>query len=443
VWFYRRSGERLDDEERSAFLGVYTLGANALALALLSIDANDYFEQRKALAARAAADGYDWWGRLENTHRFTLTVLWTIYGAVALVVSLARKLKPLRLAAFLLLMVTTAKLLLRDLAYYDAAWHTTFFNQTFAAFILLIAALAYGAWQYAKAEGIEENERFVAVAVLIATANLLAIIALSAEATGHFERVQAAVGGGAGAIDEVARLENIKQLALSAVWIVYGATALIIGIRRNHRATRMVSLGLFAVAAVKLLAVDLRYYDAAWHALILNQTFGAFALLIAAIVVAAWFYSRAEEIDEGERSTAVTALIVAANLLAIIALSAEATGYYARQIREGGEEVRDLQLARQLSLSVIWAVYGGAMLAVGMARRQRLLRIMGLLLLGVTIFKVFIVDLASLDQVYRMISFIVLGLILLAVSFLYQRLRLLIIDEGRSQKTEFRSQESE
>ena len=68
------------------------------------------------------------------------------------------------------------------------------------------------------------------------------------------------------------------------------------------------------------------------------------------------------------------------------------------------------------------------MLAVGIVRRQRLLRIMALLLLGVTIFKVFIFDLASLDQVYRMISFIVLGLILLAVSFLYQRLRQLIID---------------
>ena len=183
-----------------------------------------------------------------------------------------------------------------------------------------------------------------------------------------------------------------------------------------------------AIAAFKVLAVDLGYYDAAWHTLIFNQTFAAFALLILSMIVAAWFYYHAEEIDEQERGLAVTVLIGAANLLALVALSAESSGYFARQIREGGDDVRDLRLARQLALSVIWAVYGGAMLAVGIVRRQRLLRIMALLLLGVTIFKVFIFDLASLDQVYRMISFIVLGLILLAVSFLYQRLRQLIID---------------
>jgi len=48
---------------------------------------------------------------------------------------------------------------------------------------------------------------------------------------------------------------------------------------------------------------------------------------------------------------------------------------------------------------------------------------MALLLLGLTIFKVFLFDLSSLEKLYRIISFIVLGAILLAVSFLYQRYR--------------------
>jgi uncharacterized membrane protein len=48
---------------------------------------------------------------------------------------------------------------------------------------------------------------------------------------------------------------------------------------------------------------------------------------------------------------------------------------------------------------------------------------MALGLLGVTIIKVFLVDMASLRTIYRIISFIVLGGVLLAVSFLYQRYR--------------------
>ena len=63
------------------------------------------------------------------------------------------------------------------------------------------------------------------------------------------------------------------------------------------------------------------------------------------------------------------------------------------------------------------------MLTVGIARRSKLLRLMALGLLGLTIFKVFLFDLSSLQKLYRIISFIVLGLILLAVSFLYQRYR--------------------
>ena len=77
------------------------------------------------------------------------------------------------------------------------------------------------------------------------------------------------------------------------------------------------------------------------------------------------------------------------------------------------------------------------MLTVGIARRSKLLRVMALLLLGLTIFKVFLFDLSSLEKLYRIISFIVLGAILLAVSFLYQRYRQrmteLIVGDGHAE----------
>jgi uncharacterized membrane protein len=127
-----------------------------------------------------------------------------------------------------------------------------------------------------------------------------------------------------------------------------------------------------------------------------------------------------------ERSGILPVLVTSANLLAIIALSLEALGYYAVKIRAVGlstDNLADLKLAQQLSISVVWMIYGGAMLTVGIARRSKLLRVMALLLLGLTILKVFLIDLSALEKLYRIISFIVLGLILLTVSFLYQRYR--------------------
>jgi len=76
--------------------------------------------------------------------------------------------------------------------------------------------------------------------------------------------------------------------------------------------------------------------------------------------------------------------MVAANLLAVIALSAEAYGYFAKQ-KDSVEAIYNshtIRLAQQLSLSLVWIVYGGAMLIVGISRRRRLLRLMALGLLG-------------------------------------------------------------
>lgn len=57
-----------------------------------------------------------------------------------------------------------------------------------------------------------------------------------------------------------------------------------------------------------------------------------------------------------------------------------------------------------------------------------MLRIAAIVLFGVAILKIFIYDLSFLDTVYRIVSFIGLGVILLSVSYLYQRYRGLIFD---------------
>lgn len=414
AWFYKRFGEKVEDGSISS--GLLILAANALAVALLSIDANDYFEQQKAFEA-----GRDFAGSVGNSKAFTLTALWTLYGLGTLLVGLTRKLKPLRFLALFLLAGATAKVFLVDLRYYDAAWHSLIVNQTFAAFALLVTALGVGAWLYTRENEVDESEREIVLPMLIGAANVLAVFALTAEVMGHFARLSVEAAG-----PENPQLENAKQFVLSALWTIYGAVALFVGIKRGTRALRIGAVLMLGLTIAKVLIVDLSYYDAAWHVLGLNQTFAAFALLVYVLASSVRSYSRSERVDADERSALVPVLVVVANLLALVALSAEALGFYAKQFAEGDLTSLarvNLHLGQQLSLSVVWTIYGGVMLTVGIARRSKLLRIMALLLLGLTIFKVFVFDLSSLERLYRIISFIVLGLILLTVSFLYQRYR--------------------
>jgi uncharacterized membrane protein len=65
--------------------------------------------------------------------------------------------------------------------------------------------------------------------------------------------------------------------------------------------------------------------------------------------------------------------------------------------------------------------YGAMLMVVGFWRRSAFVRWLALFLIAVTTVKVFIYDTSQLDRQYRILSFIVLGILLLAISFVYQR----------------------
>lgn len=77
----------------------------------------------------------------------------------------------------------------------------------------------------------------------------------------------------------------------------------------------------------------------------------------------------------------------------------------------------------QMLVSGLWSLVGAAALVAGLTRDRRELRIAGLALLAAAVAKVFLFDLATLTSVYRVISFIGVGLVLLAGSYAWQRLR--------------------
>lgn len=74
-------------------------------------------------------------------------------------------------------------------------------------------------------------------------------------------------------------------------------------------------------------------------------------------------------------------------------------------------------------ITILWTVFALSMILVGIRRNAKLTRYLGLALFGVVAWKVFFVDLASLDQIYRIVAFILMGVLVLAGSFVYLRYR--------------------
>jgi uncharacterized membrane protein len=75
----------------------------------------------------------------------------------------------------------------------------------------------------------------------------------------------------------------------------------------------------------------------------------------------------------------------------------------------------------QFSYSAFFMFFGAILLALGFSRQTSFLRWQALVLLAVSIGKVFLVDVSELSQGYRILSFLGLGALLLGVSFVYQR----------------------
>lgn len=80
-----------------------------------------------------------------------------------------------------------------------------------------------------------------------------------------------------------------------------------------------------------------------------------------------------------------------------------------------------LSNAENYSYSAAWLLFAFFVLAAGIARGGKVLRIASLVVVFLTVCKVFLYDLRHLQDLYRVLSFFGLGVSLLLISFLYQR----------------------
>jgi uncharacterized membrane protein len=78
--------------------------------------------------------------------------------------------------------------------------------------------------------------------------------------------------------------------------------------------------------------------------------------------------------------------------------------------------------AEQYSYSVVWLAFGVVLLGAGILFNSRRARLASAIVIALTIAKVFVVDISTLTDVYRALSFICLGLVLLPIGWLYQRI---------------------
>jgi uncharacterized membrane protein len=92
--------------------------------------------------------------------------------------------------------------------------------------------------------------------------------------------------------------------------------------------------------------------------------------------------------------------------------------------------------ARYGGVSILWAIFALSMTLIGIGRNLKTIRYSGLILFAIVSLKVFFVDMRQLDPIWRIIAFVILGIILLLGSFVYLKHRERFATENEEGKLE-------
>jgi uncharacterized membrane protein len=210
---------------------------------------------------------------------------------------------------------------------------------------------------------------------------------------------------------------------ITVAWAVEGLVILWAGVETRSALLRTVAHSVFGLAVTKLVLGDMPYGDRGDFTPVLNKYFLSSLFVTACLFAGALVYQRLGERKQISARVFQLVLLMIAIVTLWFVLSVETHTYFtALAVRlDGMEDIQRERWLGQMALSVLWSIYAAVLAAIGFLRRAPAVRWAALSLFALTVVKVMLIDIAVLEQLYRIIAFLVLGLLLLVVAWGYHK----------------------
>jgi uncharacterized membrane protein len=216
---------------------------------------------------------------------------------------------------------------------------------------------------------------------------------------------------------------QLRSNWITIAWAIEALTMLWAGIESHSRRLRISACILFGLSLIRLLLWDVPLGIRPPFIPVFNLYFLSSLAVIGCLLGAAALYQ-----NLGNRKN-ISERFVKLGLLfaALVALwwvsSIEVQSFFHSRaaVQRVLDEARHERWLGQMALSVVWAIYAAVLAAVGFVRRSSAIRWASLALFALTVVKAMLVDLAELQQLYRIIVFFVLGILLLLVAWGYHK----------------------
>ena len=257
------------------------------------------------------------------------------------------------------------------------------FNAKFGLMFANTLSLLFVGWMYQKLETTEFEKNIEKGLQIIAALVLWGIVSWDIFFPGH-------------------GITNADSF-MALWWVIYPVALAATALLSKRMELAKVAILLLAASFFKVLFMP---YTGE-YIFLYNIKFGLMALETGALLAVA---QMSEKADMGKDFSDM--LKVVASLLLWFAVSWEIVKYFENDVSQN---------SRNLFLSLWWITYSSILMGAGIMWRSPLFRKISLGLFFITIAKVFLFDLLSLDLGYLIVSFISLGVILIGVSFFYRK----------------------
>ena len=348
----------------------------------------------------------------------TITVLWTVEAVLLCYIGITKKREAYQILSIALLLLTLGSLLIdwkQDYAP-DATISNAikpFLNANFLS--SLFVCICFGVISRLSIKYPQEKQGLVK-SVLTAAVPLAFILLTYLNFLQEIE-----LGWRIYQINHLSEsLNSFKLLSLQGFSIGYVSIWLWLNwqfFKEKHLGTILVIVGLYALFVALIgglteigILRDLYIKNKSINtASMLGIRYGYF-LLIAALVLG--IASNLKKFMPSANTTKLIALVFNTTLLALLCnefIHWMDIGGYSNQYK--------------LGLSIIFALYALALVITGISKKLKHIRMGGIILFGITLCKVLFYDLSSLSTISKTVVLIVLGVIMLIASFLYNKFK--------------------
>jgi len=347
-----------------------------------------------------------------------ITLMWAVEAPVLIYLGYRFRYLPTRIFGLIVLCIATGRIFTSHWPLHVEQF-TPILNKNFAGAIFVAAAI-FASWYIHKhfKDRATEIDAPIKIALPIA-GGFLALVLFQFEIGIWLSNYYAGTGS-----------KYFFQCAVIAIWAVGALAYLHIGHYTKSRAARLFG---FLPLAISMLLAFAAYFDGARLNLQLFLNYRFAASLFAALTIlnyAIVFHKAKSELPP--RGFGLFGLTSGAFATILLMLISTEVYLFSHRI---ASDYHAADWSALMGLSLVWGAYATSMLILGFWKRVRALRLAALALYGLTALKLIFVDMSQIGQIYRIISFFVIGALMIAAAYLYNKLESRLQQETREIKS--------